>query len=155
MCVSGFSGKWLLNFLLTILLLPFLFVGSAAAEGMAYRENPVKLTVLVDGFDRGAVDMALTLQPGEIFRVELLSASGTGYAWNLSGEPRLVKATPVTAALPVDNGLCGGSLRETYIMAAGDKPGTETICFAFARPWETGIPAAKTLTISVTVQASK
>lgn len=155
--MGSFSKKLLVKLLLVMLVLPVLFAGSVSAEGMAYREESAKLTVQVDSLGQGVVDMALALQPGEVFLVELLSAAGTGYSWKLEGEPMLVKASQTADAQPLsaDKNLCGGPLRDTYILTAGDELGTETIRFSFARPWEAGKLATKTLAIAVTVQASK
>ncbi len=93
--------KVLSRLLLTMMVLPLLFTGSAAAEGMAYREIPVKMTVQVDGFNQGIVDMGIALQPGEVFRVELLSASGTGYLWQVEGEPTLVSTSQTADPQPL------------------------------------------------------
>ena len=155
--MRDFSKKLLSKLVLVMMVLPLLVAGSVSAEGMAYREEPVKLTVQMDGFNQGTVDMALTLQPGELFRVELLSAAGTGYSWKIEGEPILVKASQITDSQPVsaDKNLCGGPVRDTYLLKAGDELGTETIRFSFARPWEAGKLATKTLAITVTVQECK
>lgn len=156
MLVGDFSKK-LSKLLLVIMVLPLLFTGSVSAEGMAYREEAVKLTVQVDSLGQGVVDMSLVLQPGEVFRVELLSAAGTGYSWKLEGEPMLVSASQTADSQPLsaDKNLCGEPLRDAYILKAGDELGTETIRFSFARPWEAGKLATKTLAIAVTVQERK
>ena len=155
--MGDFSKKLLAKLLLVMLVLLLLFAGSVSAEGMVYREESVKLTVQADSLGQGVVDMALALQPGEVFRVELLSAAGTGYSWRLEGEPMLVGASQIADSQPLsaDKNLCGGPLRDTYILKAGDELGTETIRFSFARPWEAGKLATKTLAIAVTVRESK
>lgn len=135
--------------LVLIFLLPVI-VSAASAE---YREVPVKLTVQVDGMG-ASVDMGVTLHPGEVMRVDLTAASGTGYAWQLTEETRLVKVAGKAGPQPLtaDKAIVGGPYCETYMLQAGEEAGMETVRFVLARPWEDKGKAAKELTIAITIR---
>lgn len=127
------------------LVLAVLLPGVAGAE-------EATCAIQVDGAGKGEVVMALTLLPGDSVRVELTAASGTGYSWQLAGEPKLV-AVDKSGPQPVrsEPGPVGAPYREVYVLRAGETAGDETIRFILARPWESKMPA-KTLTIAVTVR---
>lgn len=142
-----------LRLISAVLWLFCLFPVAAQAEGMAYREVPLKLTVQMDGAGQGVTEMGLTLQKGEGLRVELTAASGTGYEWQLATQPEHLQVVAVIGPQPVsDKELCGGPYRLSYVLQAGDSPGTETIRFILTRPWEDKGQEVKTLVITINVR---
>lgn len=142
----------LIRLLAVMLVAALLLPGAAAAEGMAYREVPVQVTVEMGGSGQGTAELATTLRPGEGIKVNLVAASGTGYVWQLANEPQLLKVVSKSDPQPLseDQTLTGGPVRESFLLQAGDKPGQETLRFTLARPWESCQPA-KTLAVTVTI----
>ena len=140
------AGRLLRNIALLLLLV-------CAVQGVAVaKEISPKVTVRVDGMGQDAVEMAVNLSPGEYMRVELTAASGTGYEWKLEEEPKFVRVDK-TGPEPVnpEKNLSGGPYRTVYTLQAGEAPGTESIRFVLARPWEGNKAAAKSVSITMTV----
>lgn len=143
-----------LRLLSAIIWITCLFPVMAQAESLANREVPPTLTVQMDGAGRGVTEMGLKLHPGERLRVELTSAAGTGYEWQLAAKPDYLQVVAMLGPEPVspDKMLCGGPQRRSYVLQAGDSLGTETIRFILACPWIDKGQAVKTLAITIDVR---
>ena len=141
---------WLCRLVAVLLLV---MINSSAEAGTAYREEPVKVIIQVDGVQQGNIDMALTLQSGDAFRLDLTAASGSGYIWQMADSTTLLRVHKSEPKPLADSQkMSGGPFLDSYTLQASDKPGTETIRFHLIRPWEDSKSPVKTLTISLTVQ---
>ena len=126
---------------------------TAAAEGMAYRELPVGVTVRIDERDTTTVGVDIT--PGECLRVELLAAGGTGYDWVIDNTALQLLEVKYHTEAPVmhANGLTGGPVRTVFILQAKEGVrGKETVVFSLRRPWEPAGMAAKHVYCDVRVR---
>lgn len=124
------------------------------AQAAAATEDAAIVTVRIDGSGHDTVNLSIELNPGQSFRVELTSASGTGYLWQLVQEPNLVSIADHTDPAPATTGkpIPGTLQTEAYLFQAGSEPGTETMQILLARPWEEQDMAVKTVNLTVTIQ---
>lgn len=144
------STSWLCCLTAVLLLV---MINSSAAADTAYREEPVKVIIQVDGLQQGNIDMALTLRSGDAFRLDLIAASGSGYVWQMADSATLLRVHKSEPKPLVDSPkMSGGPFLDSYTLQAGNKPGTETIRFLLIRPWEDSKTPVKTLTVTLTVQ---
>ena len=134
------------------LLLP---LSLAAAEGMAYREYPLSASIMLDSEGRLSSEQALQLREGDFFRVELRTAGGTGYQWELKNDaPELAQVVyratePLDANAPIP--LAGGKTRTIFIFrVASASVLSETLRFSLERSWETHVKPLQELTLTVT-----
>ena len=79
--------------------------------------------------------------------------ASTGFQWQLAGD-----ASPQLAAIGTRIYVSRGDPRAmgaggiNVFRFRGEQPGEATLQFEYRRPWETGVPAAKTIRYPVTVQ---
>jgi len=87
----------------------------------------------------------------QVFKVELVANSGTGFEWTcrMPADSVLKQAGP-PATRPIDRGVMGGRVLWVFAFQP-QRAGSSAITFDLVRPWETGVPAAKTTTLTVTV----
>ena len=149
-------GKKTVVFMGIIMLLGLLLPGTLAAEGMAYREVPLKVIIQEDGAGQDIIDHMITLRPGEGIRVELTYAGGTGYLWTMQPEkPGLVQVIEKVTGQEVarDKNITGGPMKDIYVLQGkAGAAGTEIISFTLRRPWETTVSPAKTLNIIIALR---
>lgn len=88
---------------------------------------------------------------GQVFKVELVANSGTGFEWTCRMPPDCVlKQSGPPATRPIDRGVMGGRVLWVFAFEP-QRIGGSAITFNLVRPWETGVPAAKTTTLTVNV----
>jgi predicted secreted protein len=88
---------------------------------------------------------------GDVFKVELVAASGTGHEWTCKVPPEaplLLSSAPQRT--PIDRGVMGGRVRWTFSFIP-QRPGTCDLAFELVRPWEKGMSPAKSATLKVIV----
>lgn len=127
---------------------------TVSAEGMAYRETPVNMTLKVDVLDSNSEVVSFHVKPGEAFRVELFAAGGTGYEWELVTKDltRLSVLSHSTAPVTTAPGLTGGKLKTVYVLQAKpESAGVEQVTFSLRRSWEAPELAARTVVCEVKV----
>jgi predicted secreted protein len=90
---------------------------------------------------------------GQEFTVTLESNPSTGYLWRLgqTPDPGVVKSLGMKFESPSQRGLIGAPGKEVWTFRA-EGPGQAVIYLEYIRPWEKGIPAARTHTVQVTVE---
>jgi inhibitor of cysteine peptidase len=92
---------------------------------------------------------AITVKNGDEFVVALPATPSTGYSWTAADNPdvELVTSNQIAGA---DRPGASGSQELTF---RAKQSGTTTLKLAYARPFEHGVPPAKTATFAVTVTA--
>jgi inhibitor of cysteine peptidase len=95
---------------------------------------------------------AVSVKLGGELEVQLPANHTTGYSWILApvAEPVLTSQGKAAYAESRGEGKVGAGGVETWQFKAV-KAGTEGLQFEYRRPWEKSVPAAKTVTIRVTV----
>jgi inhibitor of cysteine peptidase len=95
---------------------------------------------------------SLHLAVGARFTVQLRSNSGTGYRWDVTPvnedvvtQEGLPDSQPTSPARP-------GSQAITTLSFLARAPGTARIEIVYHRPWEHGVPPAKTFVVELTVR---
>ena len=137
--------------LIVCLLAAILWCGSSSAwaEGMAWRELPIAVKIMVQ---ESPGEVGVTLKPGEYLDLKLAFAAGTGYQWQLQEAPKqleIVHEATVSEAAP---GIVGGPQVQHYIIrATDDMKGSESLVFNLCRSWEK--PEQKARTFRLTVEA--
>ena len=93
----------------------------------------------------------VTVPMDQLFKVELVANSGTGFEWfcKMPADCVLQQAGAPTTR-PIDRGVMGGRVLWVFTFKP-QRTGSSAITFNLLRPWETGLPAAKTTTLTVTV----
>lgn len=91
------------------------------------------------------------LRPGDRFDVTLEANPTTGYAWALAQDPNaaVVRSLGSSFERPMDAAVGAGGQDVWTFQAVG--PGTATVTLVYSRPWERGVPPARTHTIDVHV----
>jgi len=88
---------------------------------------------------------------GQDFIIALPSNASTGYSWSAkaSGPGLVVEgyAYQLTAASDQKR-MAGGGGQQLFILEAS-KPGTATVTFSYARPWQKGVKPARTMTFTI------
>ncbi len=127
-----------------MLFLPFAALAVAAtAQGAADLRPPV-----VVGETSGPVRLEL----GQLLEVRLPMQAGTGYSWAASNDSANFELIDQTTLHPWGGApAVGGSQTQMFIYRAIG-PGEATLRFAYRRPWEGGVPAAKTVEQKVIVK---
>lgn len=103
--------------------------------------------------DNAADGTRVTLARGAEVKVILDANASTGFQWQLVGD-----AAPQLAAVGTRVYVSRGDPRAmgaggiNVFRFRGEQPGEATLQFEYRRPWETGVPAAKTIRYPVTVQ---
>ena len=96
----------------------------------------------------------VTLRPGQEIVVRLASNRTTGYRWSLvaADDPVLaLLASPVYVPDTTPAGAVGVGGTEVWRLSAF-RAGAQTLSFEYRRPWEHDTPAARTVSLSVTVR---
>ena len=103
--------------------------------------------------DNAADGARVTLARGAELKVVLDANATTGFQWQVAGDvpPQLA---PIGTRIYVSRGdprsTGGGGIN--VFRFRGEQAGQAVLQFEYRRPWETGIPAAKTVRYQVTVQ---
>ena len=110
-------------------------------------QPPARITVSDSG---GPVALAV----GQELAVRLQSNVTTGYAWELVPPvPDVLTLTePGTYHAASESEPRVGSGGTTSFVVRGVRPGKGTLELVYRRPWETGVPPARTVRIEVTVR---
>jgi predicted secreted protein len=88
---------------------------------------------------------------GQVFKVELVANSGTGFEWSCAASADCVlRQAGAPMVRPIDRGVMGGRVLWVFSFEP-QRTGNCAITFNLARPWEAGTPAAKTTTLTVSV----
>ena len=97
----------------------------------------------------------VTVPMDQLFKVELVTNSGTGFEWfcKMPADCVLQQAGAPTTR-PIDRGVMGGRVLWVFTFKP-QRTGSSAITFNLLRPWETGLPAAKTSTLTVTVTGAE
>lgn len=117
--------------------------GAVAAQGGADLRPPVVV---------GETSGSVRLQTGQLLEVRLPMQAGTGYSWAASSDTGNIEFIDQTTLHPWGGApTVGGSQTQMFIYRAIE-PGKAVLRFAYRRPWEGGVPAAKTVEQKVTIE---
>ena len=94
---------------------------------------------------------SVAVSAGEEFFVALPSNPTTGYAWTQTVLDGKILAYEGNVFQPPGSSAIGAGGQQIFIYHA-NRSGTTSIGFAYARPFETGVAPARSLTFSVNVQ---
>lgn len=122
--------------------------GSAVAQN-ADSGGPDLTPPVVVGEGSAPVD----LQVGQLLEIRLPVRGGTGYSWQSTGNvpPCLEFVGQHGLARLPDNSMPGG--RETQLLIyRAVASGSGQLSIVYQRPWETGLPPARTVRYQVTVR---
>ncbi len=98
---------------------------------------------------------SIAVRVGQTFVIGLPSNPSTGYAWRMSGALTQSKLAYLgTTYLGPNTTRVGAGGTDLYLFTA-KQAGTYTLTFSYSRPWEAGVPAAKTATFAVAVTPAK
>ena len=127
----------------------FLFAAFAAFAGAATAQSAPDLRPpVVVGETSGPVRLEL----GQLLEVRLPMQAGTGYSWAASSDTGTLEFIDQTTLHPWGGApAVGGSQTQMFIYRAVG-PGEATLRFAYRRPWEGGVPAAKMVEQRVTIE---
>jgi predicted secreted protein len=92
----------------------------------------------------------VVVDAGEEFFIALASNRTTGYTWSQSIADGRILAYEGNVYQPPSNGLIGAGGQQIFIYHA-NRTGSTTISFSYARPFEPGTPAFRTMSFVVTV----
>lgn len=94
----------------------------------------------------------IRVEPGDLFDVVLESNATTGYSWRLARPLDAVSLQLVESRYEApDSGLVGAAGRERWRFRAL-APGRTEIALEYVRPWEAGLPPARTATFEVEIR---
>ncbi len=93
----------------------------------------------------------IAVQAGEEFFIALPSNPTTGYTWTQSVADGKIVAYEGNVFQPPSSGAIGAVGQQIFIYHA-NRSGTTSIAFGYARPFETNVAPAKSLTFSAAVQ---
>jgi inhibitor of cysteine peptidase len=127
----------------------FAFLSLAALAGSASAQaGPDLRPPVVVGEASGPV----RLQLGQLLEVRLPMQAGTGYSWAASSDSGNLEFIDQTTLHPWGGvPTVGGAQTQLFIYRAIG-PGEALLRFAYRRPWEGGVPPAKTVEQKVTIQ---
>jgi predicted secreted protein len=134
-----------------------LVCGTAAAEGMAYREYQIGTTVIIAGDCSESAAESIDVKRGEYIKVILYAAGGTGYEWVVTDKNLSMVEVVNNSVAPVDSStkLVGGKARWTfYLKMRDDASGQEVVPFALKRAWEKNEPPARKFELTVVARSS-
>jgi inhibitor of cysteine peptidase len=105
-----------------------------SANGTVFTSSPVAVKVNQD------------------FLIALPSNPTTGYSWTAktTGSAVAVEGSAYQPSAATGKPMMGAGGQQIFIVQSL-KPGTATIAFSYARPWQKGVKAARTMTFAVTV----
>ncbi|MEN6411219.1 MAG: protease inhibitor I42 family protein [Veillonellales bacterium] len=152
---NGKTLKKALAMMSTSFLLWCLAAGMVSADGMASAETPIAMNIKVDAKDAANEVLSFDIKAGEVFKVELYAAGGTGYEWVLLNKDlQLIEVVSSSTGPAMETpNLVGGKMRSVYILQAkSDTAGQETVVFSLRRSWEPANMAAKTINCEVNVR---
>jgi len=95
----------------------------------------------------------VSVTAGQEFLIAIPSNPTTGYSWTAKSSSGVVTVWgsayqgPAATAKP----LMGAGGEQIFVCKA-NRPGTAQIMFSYARPWQKGVKAARTMTFAVTVK---
>ncbi|HEV7179379.1 MAG TPA: protease inhibitor I42 family protein [Candidatus Baltobacteraceae bacterium] len=92
-----------------------------------------------------------TVKAGDDFFIALPSNVTTGYAWTSKVDDDKLLAYEGNVYQPPDAAMPGAGGEQIFLFHA-NRSGSTTVTLEYARSFETGTPAAKTLTFNITVQ---
>lgn len=105
----------------------------------------------VEGVRGGETALAV----GQSLRISLPSNATTGYRWTLAdtADGVLTPGAPFGQEItrPLEPGMVGVGGNTVWVFEAA-RPGTQTLTFAYGRPWETDAAPAETATYTITVR---
>jgi len=107
-------------------------------------------TVVVIVFSSVKQKATITVHKGDTLLVKFPMASGTGFVWELSGQPMLCKQGD-TQYENIKSSVPGSSIREVMSFDI-TATGAEEINFVYHRPFEKNKPPAKIKTLRLVVQ---
>jgi inhibitor of cysteine peptidase len=124
-------------------------IAVALLTGLAGCTVPAaKAARLSDGESGKTVQLAV----GGSLVIDLEENASTGYAWQTTGSlPLMLKAAGDKATPSGQGGLVGAAGRRSLTFTAA-QAGTGELRLAYARPWEKGVPPAKTFVVTVVVR---
>lgn len=135
------------------LVLPLAVALAVVSTASPAKERPVHPAACTAGktIKIGAAQNGKTIDAtlGDRIRVVLRGASGTGYSWQLQPPGNAALATDGlnVAATPARP---GGPATQVFSLRAA-VVGTQTLTFAYLRPWERGKPPARSISVTIRV----
>jgi predicted secreted protein len=118
-----------------------------AAPAAAQSAADLRLPVVV-GENSGPV----RLEPGQLLEVRLPMQAGTGYSWAASRDGASLEFIDQTTLHPWGGAPSVGGTQTQMFIYRAVAPGEAVLRFAYRRPWEGGIPPAKTVETVVSVR---
>ena len=118
------------------------FAGVASAQPGPDLRPPV-----IVGENSGPVQLEL----GQMLMVRLPVQAGTGYSWTASPDTGNLEFVDQSTLHPFGEAPTIGGGQTQMFMYRAIAPGTTTLRFIYRRPWEGGIPPAKTVEQRVSV----
>lgn len=103
-----------------------------------------------------SIAIDVTLPVGGVYNFLLKGNPTTGYTWNAtvtSGDAVRVETEVMEPKEEEDGPILCGAPSPTKVTFTAEKSGDSVIVLEYKRAWETGKPAAKTITCKVTVAA--
>ena len=131
-----------------------LLMSVAGCQSFPTWDNPFKSAPLGVRLDESSASAPVTLERNQALIVTLQANVTTGYRWETVAGFKPILAQIGTAdyvarsaAAPV-----AGAPGDMTFRFRGESPGTTTLEFAYRRPFETNVAAAKTVRYDVTVR---
>ncbi len=91
------------------------------------------------------------LEFGQLLEVRLPMQAGTGYSWAASGDGANLEFIDQTTLHPWGGASSVGGTQTQMFIYRAIAPGEAMLRFAYRRPWEGGVPPAKTVEQRVTI----
>ena len=91
------------------------------------------------------------VQAGQSLTVRLPSNATTGFRWTVASERLVKQVGESTYDAPQEPGIVGAGGTETFKFKA-DSPGSGELKLEYRRPWEKGVAAEKTWSVTVIVR---
>lgn len=95
---------------------------------------------------------AVQLTVGQKLVVDLEENATTGYSWQLEAALPSMLATAGDETRPAGQAGVVGAAGRRVLTYAATRAGNGELRLVYARPWEHGVPPAKTFTVPVTVR---
>ncbi len=94
----------------------------------------------------------VTVKVGQEFLIALPSNPTTGYSWTAKSGNGIVTVwgSAYQGPTSVPKPLMGAGGQQIFVCNA-NKTGTGQVTFSYARPWQKGVKAARTMTFTITV----
>ena len=135
-------------FAIAPLALALALAGSAMAQNTDSGGPDLSPPVVV-----GEASAAVDLRVGQLLEIRVPVRAGTGYGWQSAGNvpPSLEFVGRHSMPRLPDNSMPGG--RETQLLIyRAVASGSGQLTIVYQRPWETGLPPARTVRYQVTVR---